>query len=331
MYNWWKPDLYLKNAHLRLARRIVVQTIRKYFNRQGLIEVDTPALQPAPSDEVHLKCFQTGDFYLHTSPELAMKKLLVAGEKAIFQICHAYRDEPVSETHSPEFTMLEWYRVGTDYHAMMKDTIAVVRACCRACGIQELKHNGRTCNPFQKWQKLTVARAFKKYAGVNLWAKDLRSEAERIGIECSNTDTWEDIFFRIMLNKVEDKLGDDVPTILCEYPTQLGALARAKPSDPKVCERFEAYACGVELCNAFSELNDPKEQRERFKANYAERKRLYGWDDPMDEDFLQALEYGMPDASGNALGVDRVIMLITNAEKLSDTQWVPCKNLKKML
>ena len=331
MNNWWKPDLYMKNAPFRQARGKVIQTIRKYFTKQGLIEVDTPALQPAPSDEVHLKCFQTGDFYLHTSPELAMKKLLVAGEKAIFQICHAYRDEPVSDTHSPEFTMLEWYRVGTDYSAMMKDTTGVVRACCKACDVKELKHNERTCNPFKKWQKLTVTEAFKKYAGVNLWAKDLRIEAERIGIQCSDADTWEDIFFRIMLNKVEYKLGDGVPTILCEYPTQLGALARTKPGNPKVCERFEVYACGVELCNAFSELTDAKEQRVRFVANYAERKRLYGWDDPMDEDFLRALEYGMSEASGNALGVDRLIMLITGAEKLADTQWVPCKTNKNML
>ena len=328
---WWKPELYIKNAPLRRARGIVIQTIRKYLIRQGLQEVDTPALQPAPSDEVHLKCFQTGDFYLHTSPELAMKKLLVAGEKAIFQICHAYRDEPVSDTHSPEFTMLEWYRTGTDYQAMMKDTVGIVRACCRACNVKELRHNERTCNPFKRWQKLTVAQAFKKYAGVNLWAKNLRTEAERIGIQCADSDTWEDIFFRIMLNCVEYKLGDGVPTILCEYPTELGALARTKPDNPKVCERFEVYACGVELCNAFSELTDPKEQRERFIANYAERKRLYGWDDPMDEDFLQALEFGMSEASGNALGVDRLIMLITGAEKLADTQWVPCKTNEKLL
>ena len=320
---WWNPEIYIKNTPLRAVRGKVIQTIRKYFSKQGLTEVDTPTLQPAPSDEVHLKCFQAGDFYLHTSPELAMKKLLVAGEKAIFQICHTYRDEPVSDTHSPEFTMLEWYRVGTDYSAMMKDTIAIVRACCKACGVTNLRHNERICDPFKRWQKLTVEQAFKKYAGVNLWAKDLRAEAERIGIDCSDNDTWEDIFFRIMLNKVEYKLGDGVPTILCEYPTQLGALARTKPGNTKVCERFEVYASGVELCNAFSELNDAKEQRVRFKANYAERKRLYGWDDPMDEDFLMALEYGMPDASGNALGVDRLIMLISGAEKLSDTQWVP--------
>ncbi len=325
---WWKPDIYMKNTFARQTRTKVIRAIRCYFDRQKFQEVDTPYLQPAPSDEVHLKCFQTGNFYLHTSPELAMKKLLVAGEKKIYQLCHTYRDEPVSDTHSPEFTMLEWYRIGTDYRAMMRDTVNIVRACCRANGVDQLQHNKRTCNPFKKWQKITVAQAFKKYAGVNLWAKDLRKEAERIGIECSDTDTWEDIFFRIMLNCVEYKLGDDVPTILCEYPTQLGALARTKPGHPKVCERFEVYACGVELCNAFSELTDAKEQRERFVANYAERRRIYGWDDPMDEDFLQALEYGMPEASGNALGVDRLIMLISDAEKLSDTQWVPCKNFE---
>ncbi len=322
---WWNPEIYLKNQPARRVRRQVLDTLRAYLNRQGFLEVDTPYLQPVPSDEVHLKCFQTGPYYLHTSPELAMKKLLVAGEQKIFQLCHTYRDEPVSETHAPEFTMLEWYRVGTDYSSMMKDTIALVRACCKKCGVKALTHNGQTADPFKRWQKLTVAQAFKKYAGVNLWAKDLRKEAERVGIQCTDLDTWEDIFFRIMLNKVEDKLGYGVPTILCEYPTVLGALARAKPTNPKVCERFEAYICGVELCNAFSELNDPVEQRVRFQANYAERKRLYGWDDPMDEDFLQALEYGMPAASGNALGVDRLIMLISGEQELKNTVWVPVK------
>ena len=156
-------------------------------------------------------------------------------------------------------------------------------------------------------------------------AEDLRKEAEKIGIQCSDSDTWEDVFFRIMLNKVEDNLGDGVPCILYEYPTQLGALARQKPTDSKVCERFEVYACGVELCNAFSELTDPVEQRSRFIANYSERKRLYGWDDPMDTDFLNALDYGMPEASGNALGVDRLIMLISKAKTLKDTVWVPVK------
>lgn len=322
---WWNPEIYMKNQSARRIRRLVLDSLRTQLNHRGFLEVDTPTLQPAPSDEVHLKCFQTGDYYLHTSPELSMKKLLVAGEQKIFQICHTYRDEPVSDTHAPEFMMLEWYRVGTNYTAMMRDTIALVRGCCRKCGVQTLTHQGRTANPFQKWEKITVAQAFQKYAGVNLWAKDLRKEAEKKGVQCADNDTWEDIFFRIMLNKVEDKLGDGVPTILYEYPTVLGALARQKPHHPKVCERFEAYICGVELCNAFSELTDPVEQRQRFLSNYAERKRLYGWDDPMDEDFLQALEYGMPPASGNALGIDRLIMLISGEQELKNTVWVPVK------
>ncbi len=322
---WWMPESYMKNAPLRFVRRKVMQTIRAWCDNNGLNEVDVPALMAAPSDEVHLKCFKTGDLYLHTSPELAMKKLLVAGETGIYTLCHAYRDEPISDTHAPEFLMLEWYRTHTDYSAMMKDTAEIVRACCKACDVRELRHNGRSADPFQEWEVLTVEAAFRRYANVDLWAPDLKAEAERVGVFCGENDTWEDIFFRILLNKVEDHLGDGCPTILCEYPTQLGALARTKPDNPKVCERFEAYVCGVELCNAFSELTDAKEQRERFRANYAERKRLYGWDDAMDEDFLQALEYGMPPASGNAMGVDRLIMLIANAEKLKDTVWVPVK------
>ena len=341
---WWRPDLYLKHLDKRLARQKVIRSIRSYFEKDDFFEVDTPALQISPGVEVHLKAFQTQfdnpltgpqKFYLHTSPELTMKKLLTAGLPKIFQICHTYRNEGVSPTHSPEFTMLEWYRAGCDYTAMMKDTEALVRRAAKACGTKLLRRGNRTCDPFQPWEYLTIRDAFLKYTNIDIMKTVpdkptlepdptlLRKEAEKIGEKCSDSDRWEDIFFRIMLNHIEDKLGDTVPTILYEYPTCLGALARKKPDNPLVVERFEAYACGVELCNAFSELTDPAEQEERFVYDLAMKEKLYGDKYPIDQNFLDALRHGMPTSSGNAIGVDRLIMLITAADDIRDTQWAP--------
>jgi lysyl-tRNA synthetase class 2 len=231
--------------------------------------------------------------------------------------------------------MLEWYRTGTDYTTIMTDTENIVRQCTKACGASLLRRGSRTSDPFQPWEHLTVAEAFQKYTGIDLMATipddptaepdplPLRQAAEKLGEQCADSDRWEDIFFRIMLNHVEDKLGDGVPTILCEYPTCLGALARQKPDNPRVVERFEAYVCGVELCNAFSELTDPVEQRRRFTFDMDMKQKLYGERYPIDEDFMAMLDYGMPACSGNAIGVDRLIMLITGAEKITDVQWAP--------
>lgn len=342
---WWKPDLYLKNQPNRLARMTVFQTIRAWMMKEGFLEVDTPALQISPGLEVHLKAFKTEfdnplrtapqTFYLHTSPEFTMKKLIVAGLPRIFQLCKTYRNEGVSTTHQPEFTMLEWYRREETYEKIMEDTMHIVQSCAKACHVTELRRGDRCCNPFQKWERLTVAEAFQRYVHIDIMktipteptlepSPDLlRHEAEKIGIQCDNTDRWEDIFFRIMLNCIEDKLGDRVPTILCEYPTCLGALARKKPDNPLVVERFECYVCGVELCNAFSELTDPIEQAERFNYDMNMKQKLYGERYPIDKDFMEALQYGMPACAGNAIGVDRLIMLITGADDIQDVQWAP--------
>ena len=341
---WWRPDIYMKHQPERQARSAVFKALRGWFDAHDFTEVDTPALQVSPGLEVHLRAFKTQyddplqesrTAYLHTSPEFTMKKLIVAGLPRIFQLCKTYRNEGVSATHSPEFTMLEWYRTGADYTTIMTDTEELVRACAAACGVKQLKRGNRTCNPFLPWERLTIAEAFQKYADIDVMAtlsddpttepdpNPLRREAERIGEKCSDTDRWEDIFFRVMLNHIEDKLGDGVPTILCEYPTCLGALARPKPDNPAVVERFEAYACGVELCNAFSELTDPTEQQRRFTADMDMKQKLYGERYPIDDDFMKALKYGMPACAGNAIGVDRLVMLITGAEHISDVQWAP--------
>lgn len=341
---WWQPDVYLKYSEYRLARMAIFRAVRKWFDTCDFYEVDTPALQISPGLEVHLQAFATefhnplGDdeqMYLHTSPEFTMKKLLVAGLPRIYQICKTYRNEGLSETHQPEFTMLEWYRQGVDYRQIMMDTEEIVRTAAKVCHATVLKHGARTCDPFLPWERLSVVEAFQKYADIDLMKTVpaeptlepdpllLRREAERIGIVCTDEDRWEDIFFRIMLNRIEDKLGDGRPTILYDYPTCLGALARRKPTDPRFVERFEAYVCGVELCNAFSELTDPVEQASRFFYDMDMKEKLYGNRYPIDADFMAALEYGMPACAGNAIGMDRLVMLVTGADDIRHVQWAP--------
>lgn len=342
---WWQPEIYMKNADKRIARMCIIKEIRHFFESEGFAEVDTPALQVCPGMEVHLKAFTTqmdsplGEVsavrHLHTSPELSMKKLLVAGLPKIYQLCHCYRNEAIGQTHLPEFTMLEWYRKNTDYKAMMADTERIVKSCAKVCKADLLRFGDVVCDVFKDWEYITVADAFIKYAGIDVMAtldKDpavlplpdaLRKQAEQKGVWCTANDSWEDIFFRIMMDKIEPFLGHNVPTVLYDYPTCLGALARRKPSDERVCERFEAYICGVELCNAFSELTDPVEQRRRFEADSATKKQLYGYTYPIDEDFMDALNFGMGQASGNAMGVDRLVMLITGANDIRDTCWIP--------
>jgi lysyl-tRNA synthetase class 2 len=262
-----------------------------------------------------------------------MKKLLVAGVKQLFQIAHVWRDGERTETHSPEFTMLEWYRAGADYTRLMEDCSHLLTACASAVGTGRLKRGDRRCDPFAPPRRLTVADAFQHYCGIDLLATTpdpdqpsrhlLAAEARRIGSFVSDNDAWEDIFFRLMMERVEPHLGDGVPLILCDYPASMAALSRRSPADPRVAERFELYACGVELANGFSELTDAAEQRRRFTADMALKQKLYGVAYPIDEDFLAALDHGMPDCAGIALGVDRLVMLLTGAETLDQVLWAP--------
>ncbi|CAA7615355.1 putative lysyl-tRNA synthetase [Magnetospirillum sp. LM-5] len=339
----WRPDIFAARRPALEVRGRVMRTVRAHFEAAGFTEVETPCLQVSPGLEPHLKAFATrlespwgepaAPMYLHTSPEFAMKKLLVAGMERIFQVARVFRNGERSATHSPEFTMLEWYRAPGTIADMIDDTTALVRDCAKAAGTERLVRGQRWCDPFQPWRLLSLAEAFEHYCGIDLlattpdpWAPDtaaLKAEAGRIGVSVSETDRWDDVFFKILLDRIEPHLGDGVPTILHSYPVSLAALARPSPADPRVAERFEAYACGVELCNAFGELTDAAEQRRRFQADMDLKEALYGERYPIDEDFLAALEAGMPPSAGNALGLDRLIQLIAGVEQLDGVLWLP--------
>lgn len=319
--------------------------MRTWFAAADFIEVETPALQVSPGLEPHLHPFATElvepfdasrrTLYLHTSPEFAMKKLLVGGMPRIFQMARAFRNGERSELHHPEFTMLEWYRAGADYRTLMADCESLVRAACAAAATPALSRHGRACDPFAPWRRLSVAEAFAKYAGIDLLATvadpeeadpdpaALKEQARAIGIAPGEGDRWEDVFFRIMLDRIEPHLGMPAPTILYDYPAALAALARRKADDPRLAERFELYAAGVELANAYSELTDAAEQRRRFRHDAAVKARLYGQAVPVDEDFLAALDRGLPASAGIALGFDRLAMLASGAPSITDVLWAP--------
>ena len=304
--------------------------MRRWLEDEGLTEVETAALQVSPGNEAHLHAFETealtaagepSRLYLHTSPEFACKKLLASGETAIFTLAKVWRNRERGPLHHPEFTMLEWYRAGAPYERLMEDCAAMLRLAAEAAGTKTLTWRGSSADPFAEPERLTVAAAFERYAGVDPFG-DLHGQARATGVRLAADDTWADVFSRIIVEKVEPNLGHGRATILCEYPTSEAALARPKPSDPRVAERFELYACGVELANCFGELTDAAEQRRRFETEMDEKQQLYGERYPIDEDFLAALEH-MPAASGGALGFDRLVMLATGATRIEQVLWTP--------
>jgi lysyl-tRNA synthetase class 2 len=262
-----------------------------------------------------------------------MKKLLVAGESRIFQFARCFRNQERSNTHHPEFTMLEWYRAGADYEVIMQDCEHILQRVGRLAQGHSFTWNGLKCSAENGVEKISVAEAFHRYTATDLLHTItdpdsprpdlLRVEAERMNIRCREDDSWEDIFFRIFLEKIEPKLGIGKPTILYDYPVAMAALSRPKPSNPNLAERFEIYICGLELANAFSELTDPVVQAKRFRIDMDKKFHLYGERYPIDQEFLQALELGMPDSAGIALGVDRLAMLTAGTDQLDNVLWAP--------
>ena len=338
---WWSRDEHLRRRPYLIKRNAITAALRAWFAERDFVTVEGAALQLSPGNETHLHAFATteinldgtrGQLYLHTSPEFAAKKLLAAGEVRIVDFARVFRNRERSALHHPEFTMLEWYRAGEPYERLMADCAELLALAALTAGTAAFSFRGRKCDPFAEPERLTFADAFVRHAGIDIMATmagngdgdadALRAAAHHVGLRTADDDSWSDILSRILADRVEPHLGLGRATILHEYPISEAALARPKPGDARVAERFELYACGVELANAFAELTDAAEQRHRFEGDMAQKQAIYGERYPIDEDLLAALPL-MPPTSGIALGLDRLVMLATGAERIADVIWTP--------
>lgn len=338
---WWHPGRHADRKPFLAARGRIRAALRRWFDREGFTEVEAGILQVSPGNEAHLHAFATeaaaidgarAPLYLHTSPEFAAKKLIAAGERRIVDFSRVFRNRERGPLHHPEFTMVEWYRAEEPYECLMADCAELLRLGCEAAGRDLLSWRDLACDPAEEPERLTLAEAFDRHAGIDLLAtvsatgatdrQGLAAQAAQAGLRPSGDDTWSDIFSKVLVERIEPQLGRGRATILCEYPVGEAALARPKAADPRVAERFELYACGVELANAFGELTDPAEQRRRFEAEMAEKHRIYGERYPIDEELLAALAL-MPPTSGIALGFERLVMLASGARHIEDVIWTP--------
>lgn len=340
--NWHPESLAARQPFLR-RRAQLARAVRGFFENHGYTEVETPYAVAAPGEEVHLRAFPTSrehpdgtveNLWLHTSPEFAMKRLLVAQAGPIFQFARVWRNNEAGPLHAPEFTMLEWYRPGASLDGLIAETTELLRDSLPAV----VRCRGVTTD-LSRFERLTVADAFTRHVGVDLLAigEDARNLAAAAGVTLRQGETWEDLFFRLLLDRVEPELGRRHPTFLTHWPAAQAGLARRDPADPRVAERFELFICGMELANAFVELTDPVEQRARFLADRDRRQALGGpspsaasdvrqiW--PLDEDFLAALEHGMPPSAGIALGFDRLAMIASGADRIGQVLWLPPPDL----
>jgi len=325
----WHPDSLADRLPFLHRRSELTRATRAFFHARGYTEVETPYAVSAPGEEVHLRAFATErehpdgtrqQLWLHTSPEFAMKRLLVAQAGPIFQFARVWRNGEASALHAPEFTMLEWYRPAATMDSLIAETTELLRAVlppvvtCRGISTD-----------LSRIERLTVAEAFARHAGADVLAtaSDAPALAAASGTRLRPSETWEDLFFRLLLERVEPQIGRDCPTFLTHWPAAQAALARRDPSDPRVAERFELFVCGMELANAFVELTDPVEQRARFVEERARRHALHGPDWPLDEDFLAALAHGMLSSSGIALGFDRLAMVASGADRIGQVLWMP--------
>jgi lysyl-tRNA synthetase class 2 len=336
---WWIPERYQDRKPFLQARRGIIRAVRGWFEGQGFTEVETGVLQVSPGNETHLHAPVTElrsssderfRRYLRTSPEFACKKLLAAGEERIFEFARVFRDREGGALHLTEFTMLEWYRANESYQTVIADSVAIIVQAVQATGIGAFSFRDKSADPFARPEMFTVAEAFREFARVDLLATISASGTDRDALAATASkivrvtpdDTWSDIFSKVLVEHVEPHLGQGRLTVLYEYPAPEAALARVKPSDPRVAERFEVYACGVELANGFGELIDAQEQRRRFNDAMDEKQRRYGERYPLDEDFLAAVAH-MPPASGVALGFDRLVMLASGATRIDQVIWQP--------
>ena len=342
---WWSPAALADRRPFLRERARLTSAVRSWFEQQDFGEVETAVLQVSPGNETHLHALETtlhgadgaaSRMHLHTSPEFAMKKLLAAGEPRIVTFARVFRDRERGALHHPEFTLLEWYRAEQPYEVLMADCAALLGLAAEVTGSKVWSWRGRTADPHAAPERVAVADAFERFAGIDLLATlpegrpntpALAAAARAAGVQVAHDDDWSDVFSRVLVERVEPRLGLGRPTLLDRYPAPEAALAQPCADDPRVAERFELYVCGVELANGFGELTDAVAQRARFQCAMAERERRYGSRYPIDEDFLAALA-AMPPASGVALGFDRLVMLAAGATHIEQVLWTPVTGLR---
>ena len=336
---FWTREIHADRRPILLARGRIVAGLRAWFAARDFVEVETANLRISPGNETHLHAFatsltttdgRTAQLYLRTSPEFSCKKLLAAGEQRIVEFARSFRNRERGAVHHPEFTLLEWYRAGEPYDVLIEDCVAIVRETASVAQTRQFSFRGCAADPFAEPERLTVAVAFARFAGIDILATLEGETADRdrfaraaqgAGIRVAADDRWGDIFSRVLVERIEPNLGIGRATVLDEYPAMLSALAR-RTRDPRVAERFEIYICGTELANGFGELTDPVEQRRQLEREMAEKERRYGERYPIDEDFLASLAQ-MPQACGVALGLDRLVMLATGASRIDQVLWTP--------
>lgn len=338
---WQKLRKFPQNISFFQKRERVIDTLRVFFKSQGFLEVDTPLLVSHPGMEPNLEVFETKlldinknetQAFLLTSPEYALKKLIVSGVPKLFTICKSFRNgEGVSTKHNPEFTILEWYRSPADYFDIMADCQELLIALCKEFyGGTTLVYQGKTYD-LSVCERITVSQAFKKYSGIDLNTlldtKLLLEAGRKRGYTVDAHTTWELMFNQILLNEIEPHLGKERPTILYNYPASQASLAKLDQSDPRFAQRFEIFLAGIELGNAFSELSDPDEQLARFLSEREERANLGKKVYDIDSDYIDALRTGLPKTGGIAVGVDRLCMLFANAPSIQDVIAFPCQEL----
>jgi lysyl-tRNA synthetase class 2 len=327
----WHPERLAARLPFLARRARLRAEIAAFLAARGYTEVETPVLQPCPGMEPNLDPFVTRyaaklgteerALFLQFSPEFAMKKLLAGGAGPIFQFARVFRNGEAGPNHQPEFTMLEWYRPGLDLAGLMDETEALLRAVCP----DGLRRGGVVVPTDRTFARITVAEAFARFVGADVLATagDAAALASDAGVALRAGESWQDLFFRLLLERIEPAIGRDVPAFLTHWPASEAALSRRDPSDPRVALRFELFAAGVELANAYEELTDAAEQRRRFEAWRAERLAATGEDRAPDEDFLAALSFGLPACAGIALGFDRLAMLASGARTIEDVLWLP--------
>jgi len=326
-------DLLVNEDARRLAvlRSRIVTATRRFLDARGFLEVETPALQPlyggaaARPFVTHHQSFGQ-DLFLRISDELYLKRLVVGGLDRVYEIAHDFRNEGISRKHSPEFTMMECYQAYADYRDMLDLTQELVQSVAReALGTTAIELGGRTVELAGTWPRVPLRDAIHEAVKVDiLEAADLDSLREalrKVGHEPGPAPTWAKLVDDVFSEHVEPGLVE--PTFIVDYPVDLSPLAKRKPEDPRLVERFEGFLGGVEIANAFTELNDPDDQRERMAGQARDREAGDEETQPLDEDYLAALEYGMPPTGGLGIGVDRLVMMLCDAPNIRETILFP--------